>query len=204
MTKIAIITFYYGQWKPIMSFWLNSVANNPTIDFFMFTDIEMPNKPQNVIIINISFQKLIAYTQKKFDFTICIPEPYKFPDFRPAFGEIFSDYLKDYDFWGFCDTDLVFGNIRAFMTDALLEQYDKLLAMGHFTLYRNNETVNSMYKKCQTPNYRQVFTFPRNCAFEEYFGTSRYWAIHHPKTFYRGIPFDDLNCYKYSFISQFK
>jgi len=27
-------------------------------------------------------------------------------------------------FWGYCDIDLIFGNIRAFMTDELLNEYD--------------------------------------------------------------------------------
>lgn len=204
MKRIAIITFYYGQFNNMMDFWFHSVSKNPTIDFFMFTDLPIHNKPQNLKVINISFSKLISYTQEKFDFKICVPEPYKYPDFRPAFGEIFSEYLTNYDFWGFCDTDLILGDIRAFMTDELLDQYDKFLALGHFTLYRNTVEVNSTYKKCKEPNYKQVFTFGRNSAFEEYFGTSRYWDKYLPERFYQAIPFDDLDCYKYAFTPLFK
>jgi hypothetical protein len=204
MKKIVIITFYYGHFGKDIEFWFHSIKNNPTIDFLIFTDLEVPIQCNNLIVIHKSFMELVEYAQQKFSFKICVPEPYKFPDFRPAFGEIFSDYLKGYDFWGFCDTDLVLGDIRAFMTNSLLEKYDKLLAMGHFSLYRNIPEVNTMYMKCEEPNYQQVFTFPRNSAFEEYFGTSRYWAINLPDKFYKEIPFDDLDCYKYPFIPQFR
>lgn len=204
MKSIAIITFYYGKFNNMIDFWLDSVEKNPTIDFIMFTDLNVPKKPLNLKIIDFSFNKLISYTQSKYSFRICIPEPYKFPDFRPAFGDIFSEFLIGYDFWGFCDTDIILGDVRNFMTDDLLNRYDKLLALGHFTLYRNNNEVNTMYKKCIEPNYKQVFSFPRNCAFEEYFGTSRYWAKFLPEKFYRGIPFDDLDCFKYPFTPLFQ
>lgn len=204
MKSIAIITFYYGKFNNMIDFWLDSVANNPTIDFIMFTDLNVPKKPLNLKIIDFSFNTLVSYTQSHFNFKICVPEPYKFPDFRPAFGDIFSEFLIGYDFWGFCDTDIILGDIRNFMTDDLLNRYDKLLALGHFTLYRNNHGVNTMYKKCIEPNYKQVFSYPRNCAFEEYFGTSRYWAKFIPEKFYCGIPFDDLDCFKYPFTPLFQ
>lgn len=204
MKKIAIITFYYGHFNKMMDFWFKSVEKNPTINFFMFTDLPIHNKPKNLQTINISFNELISYTQQKFDFKICVPEPYKYLDFRPAFGEIFSEYLTEYDFWGFCDTDIILGDIRTFLTDEILNQYDKFLALGHFTLYRNTIEINSTYKKCKEPNYKQVFTFGINSAFEEYFGTSRYWDKYLPERFYKEIIFDDLNCYKYAFIPLFK
>ena len=204
MNKIAIITFYYGRFGKMMDFWFKSVANTPTINFLMFTDLEVPNKPDNLKVVHSTFKELISIAQKNFDFEICVPEPYKFPDFRPAFGEIFHDYLDGYEFWGFCDTDLVFGNIRHFITDDIMSRYDKILSVGHFTLYRNIPEVNAMYKKCEAPSYKQVYTFPRNSAFEEYFGTSRYWDKHLHDRCYQAILFDDIDCYVYPFESQMR
>ena len=204
MKKIAIIIPYYGHFGSIMEFWIKSISNNPSIDFLLFTDLSINNKPQNLLTINLTFNELINLAQKNFEFKICAPDPYKFIDFRPAYGEIFSKYLKEYDFWGFCDTDLIFGDIRKFITDSLLDQYDKILAQGHFTLYKNTPEVNSIYKNCKEPYYKQVFTFPLNCAFDEYYGTSGYWAKYLTDRFYRKILFDDLDCYKYEFTPLFK
>jgi len=57
-------------------------------------------------------------------FEVDIESEYKLCDFKPAYGLIFSEHFKDYDFWGYCDIDIIFGNIRAYMTDVLLNEYD--------------------------------------------------------------------------------
>lgn len=204
MKRIAIIVPYYGRFGGIMDFWLKSVSNNPTIDFIMFTDLCVKNKPKNLITINWTFNELVSYTQKNFDFEVNIPDPYKFIEFRPAYGEIFSEYLEEYDFWGYCDTDLIYGDIRKFVTEILLDKYDKLFGQGHFSLHRNNLEVNSTYKKCKEPSYKQIYTFPLNCAFDEYYGVSGYWVKYLPNKFYREIVFDDLDCNKYAFSPLFK
>jgi hypothetical protein len=36
-----------------------------------------------------------------------------------AYGEIFANELHEYDFWGFSDIDLIWGNIRNFYTEEL-------------------------------------------------------------------------------------
>ena len=30
-------------------------------------------------------------------------------DYKVAYGEMFQDYIKEYDFWGHCDMDMIFG-----------------------------------------------------------------------------------------------
>jgi hypothetical protein len=89
---------------------------------------------------------------------------------RPAYGLIFSDYTRDYDFWGYCDIDVIFGNIRAFMTDELLNEYDVISARhdyltGCFALFRNNQFMKDLFM--HSKDYRKVFTDPRNFFFDE-------------------------------------
>jgi len=83
---------------------------------------------------------------------------------------IFQDYIKNYDFWGYCDIDIIFGNIRTFMTNELLNEYDVISARhdyltGCFALYRNNSVMRVLFK--QSKDYRKVFTEPRNFSFDE-------------------------------------
>ena len=142
-------------------------------------------------------------TQTLFDFPICIPFIYKLCDFKVAYGEIFSDWLREYDFWGYCDNDLVFGNIRKFITDEILETHDRILARGHFSLYRNSKNVNEMYKKA-SPSYRTVFSTESIWAFDEWPGTSRYWKTDCASRFYDKIIFDDLDINKFNFVAVHK
>jgi len=94
---------------------------------------------------------------------------------------IFEDWLKDYDFWGYGDLDLIYGNIRKFCNDQVLQEYDiisgrKKYLTGHFALYRNNETVNNLYKNHRW--HQHIFQHPAHKAFDEKHMTSvvRYQA----------------------------
>jgi hypothetical protein len=45
--------------------------------------------------------------------------------------------LKEYDFWGFCDVDLIWGNLAHFITHDVLKNYDRIYSRGHLELFRN-------------------------------------------------------------------
>lgn len=204
MNSIAIIIPYIGKLRPDFYFWMESVKANASIDFLLFTDAQVHNPPRNLIVRNTSFDELKQLIQRNFDFEICLKRPYKFCDFKPAYGEIFAKYLKDYDFWGYSDMDLVFGDIRKFVTDDLLNSYDHIFGRGHFSLYRNTPSVNAEYKNVATPNYKQVFTYNEGRAFDEYCGTSKHWADNLADRFIDSICFDDIDCMQPIFISQMR
>lgn len=111
--------------------------------------------------------------QKKYDFLVSLVKPYKLCDFRPAYGDIFSEYLEGYDFWGHCDVDLFWGDIRKFITDEVLERYDRIYSTGHCSLYRNKEEINLWYKSlpaCGYQKWKEVFQNPASCCFDEWGG----------------------------------
>lgn len=147
MKKIAFIIPYFGKFNNYFELFLSSCKYNPTIDFLIFTDDKTKyNYPKNVKVEYMTFNKLKKLFQSKFDFKISLEKPYKLCDYKPAYGYVFSEYLKSYDFWGFCDTDLIFGDIRKFYTDTLLNKYDKIGVLGHCSIFRNNKVINSVFK----------------------------------------------------------
>ena len=84
-------------------------------------------------------------------FKVCIKNVHKICDFRPSYGVIFEKYLHGYEFWGYTDIDVLWGDIRSFITDDLLEHYQvisahKLYLCGHFTLFKNQDYINNMFK----------------------------------------------------------
>lgn len=48
---------------------------------------------------------------EKLSFAVNIGYPYKLCDFKPAYGFLFPEIIKRYDFWGHGDIDVVYGNI---------------------------------------------------------------------------------------------
>ena len=55
---------------------------------------------------------------------------------------IFKDYIKDYDYWGHCDLDLIWGNLEKTFIDNKIYLFDKFFTLGHLSLYKNTPEVN--------------------------------------------------------------
>lgn len=170
MKKIAFIVPYFGTLPNGFPFWLLTCKMNPTIDWLVFTDDKTKyNYPPNVKVNYCSFKSIQDRVHKLYGNDAVINKPYKLCDYKPAYGELFVEKLQEYDFWGHCDIDLAWGNIRKFLTDELLERYDKIGNQGHCTLYRNNPEVNSRVRACidGLVTYKEAFYQDKGFAFDE-------------------------------------
>jgi hypothetical protein len=145
--SIAYVIPYFGQFNNYFQLWLDSCGRNPTIDFLIFTDDKRDfDYPSNVHVSYVAWEEMKNRIQALYDFELALQRPYRLCDFKVAYGEIFEEELKNYDYWGYCDVDLIWGDIRAFMTDDILENYDRIGFMGHSSLYKNTKKLNSSYK----------------------------------------------------------
>jgi hypothetical protein len=91
-------------------------------------------------------------------------------DFRPAFGEIFQDYMKEYDYWGFCDSDIIFRNLWEVIGNKINKGYDFIsgytdFVSGPMCFIRNSDILNSIYKL--SGDYTKVFSSNEYEGFEE-------------------------------------
>ena len=102
------------------------------------------NFPGNFIVKNSTFYDI----QKKAEglFGKAPDTPYSLCKYRVVYHELFKENISGFDFWGFCDCDLIFGNLRYFITDEILDKYDKISWRGHLTLFKNNPKINNAYK----------------------------------------------------------
>jgi len=152
MKSICLIMPYFGEFPPWFKFWLKTCEYNPTVEWFFLTDQDFPeNCPPNVKHFKADLEYFNQLATSTLGFDINLTFPYKICDLRPAFGKIFQQVICNYDFWGFGDIDLIYGNIRKFCSDEVLKRYDIISARekfltGHFTLYRNVDKVNDLYK----------------------------------------------------------
>lgn len=173
MKKICIVVPYFGSWPKWFNIFLESCRYNPNITWLLYTDCGTPdNLPDNVHIENADLTMFNTLASQKLNMDIRITDKfrYKLCDMKPAYGTIFEDYLTGYDFWGYGDIDLIFGNIQDFITDDMLENYDvinvkKEYIVAHFILYRNEKRITELYKKGP---YDQVFLDVETCyCFDE-------------------------------------
>lgn len=171
--KFAFILPYIGKLPDWFQLWLNSCARNPIADWLLFTDDKNSfNYPDNVIVRYSSFDELRTLFQKSFDFIISLKQPYRLCDYRPAYGEIFKDYLAGYEFWGHCDPDLIWGDLKKWLTAPSLDKYDMISHWGHCCLFRNKRSMNTLFKKRieGVPFYRNIYSDDKKIAFDEVAG----------------------------------
>ena len=119
---------------------------------------------------SVSFNDYCTLVSKKLGIHFYPTHPYKLCDLKPFYSIIHENEINGYDFWGFADVDLVFGDIRKFYTDELLEKY-KILSThsdrisGHFCLFKNEEAINN---KCfQISDWKKKLVDDKNYCLDE-------------------------------------
>lgn len=158
--SIAILIPFFGPWPEWINFWVETCRANPTIDWILFGDSEPPkNRAPNVRHVRMSFDEYLALLSDRLDTKVGIQAPYKLCDIRPALGLIHANLIEGYDFFGFGDLDVFYGNIRATYDDASLRDYDVLSShpdrlSGHFSILRNREDVVTAFSRA--PGWKEA------------------------------------------------
>ena len=201
MKSIVIIFPYFGILPPQYKMWRESALQNPNIDFMFFTDANV-EPAKNILVHKMQFEQFQHLAQKAFDFPIVLDRPYKLCEYKQAYGYILQDYIKGYDFWGFGDLDLVYGDIRSFITEEVLN-HKFLLGWGHLTLLHNDEETNKyfMEKVDGYQYYKDAFSTSKITFFDEYGynGCSDKWRKCRPDDCWLEEPFDNASKPKQSY-----
>lgn len=201
MKTIAYVVPYFGAFPKGFQFWLQSCGCNPTIDWLIFTDDKRKfDYPSNVKVHYWTFEQMKSRVQSIYDFEISLERPYKLCDYKPAYGEIFAPELTEYDFWGLCDIDLVWGDIRKFYTEDVLNSYEKIGFFGHSILFKNTPEVNGRYRTYveNALYYRDVYSSDKGFAFDEPGMDAIYQKLNIPV--YSEVVFANLLKYDYGFF----
>ena len=200
MKSIVLIFPYFGKLPVQYKMWRESALRNPSVDFMFFTDADV-EPAKNIIVHKMLFEDFRKYIQSIFDFPIVLDRPYILCDFKPAYGEALQEYINKYDYWGYGDLDVVYGDIRAFLTDEILCHYKFFL--GHLTLYSNDKETNTYYKVIVPgyQDYREAFTIHDQTFFDEYDhkGTADKWKECRTNDCWLEWPFDNASKPKQSY-----
>lgn len=171
MKSIAILIPYFGRWPEWFDLYLESCRKNPTVHWFFFTDCEIPkHPPENTTFIGTSFNNYTALVSERLDISFQPTSAYKLCDLKPAYGFIHSEYIKDFDFWGFGDIDVIYGDIRHFYTDTILTKNNTLSThwdrvSGHLFLLKNTPLFLEAFKKI--PHWQTLLEDPNHHGIDE-------------------------------------
>jgi hypothetical protein len=141
----------------------------------IFTPNDLP-PGENVEIVPMTLEEFDALIEKH-----CGVHPGNFiqhgrphklvSDYYPAYGQIFQDFIRGFDYWGFTNWDMVYGRLSHFLSDYDLEMCDVWsddvnTINGIFTLLRNEPRINALFRS--VPGWQEKFTDHAPQAFDEH------------------------------------
>lgn len=173
MHSIVLIIPYFGKWPIWINLFFDSCRRNYDIDYIFFTDCPIPENDEgsNLVFKHISFTDYCDLVSEQLGIDFHPHRPYKLCDLKPFYGIIHKLEIQNYDFWGFSDIDLVFGNIRKFYTEELLSKY-KLLSThsdrisGHMTIVKNEDSITNQCFAIK--NWKTLLQDDNNYALDEF------------------------------------
>ena len=133
---------WVNELPPWLSYFLVTARNSAyLIDFLIFHETLSPpteGLPENVRFIGLGEGGLAQLFGLRMGEELAMPVknasllirsirfmldkwPRLVAEYKPAFGTIFDKYLGGYSHWGYCDLDMVIGNVPLFVEEAELE-----------------------------------------------------------------------------------
>lgn len=171
INKICMVIPYFGKWPEWFPLYLHSCSKVQKIDFFFFTDCGIPKTIYtNTKFVEISYEKYCEHVSAILNIEFKPSNPYKLVDLKPFLHLIHNDIVEKYDFWGFSDIDLVYGNINSLVNEVSLLKYDIITThsdrlAGHFTVIRTNSVYSLAYHKI--PDWKEKLSSPTNYGLDE-------------------------------------
>jgi len=168
--SVCIIIPYFGRWPFWMDFFVESCRWNPGVSWLLYTDCDpLPDCPDNVCQIPISFEDYNDLVSAELEIPFKPASPYKLCDLKPALGWVHRRELVNYNFWGFGDIDVIYGQLLPYY-EPLLHTYECVSSharriSGHLCLLKNNERMSNTFRHVK--GWQQILGDPEHHAFDE-------------------------------------
>lgn len=180
--KICLVIVWFGEFPSWMPFFLASCGGSRGIDWQIFTENPaIPDAPANVQFRCLTKTEFAEIAGRRLGVQYSFSHGYKLCDMKPAYGDFFSEFLQDYDYWGYSDVDVIVGDLlpklqAADAMDADIITAGSRLLVGHFTLLRNTPKCVFLYRECA--NWRAKFQAYEYQKFDEAEFSEYAWSLH--------------------------
>ncbi len=172
--KLVVIIPYFGHFPPWFEYFLQSCANNPDIDWLMYSNNEFTSSsgfklPENVQLKTCSFEAYCQRVENRLGIKFKPASPYKLCDLKPCLGYLHEEEITGYDFWAFGDVDVIYGDIHGYINEDMLKQdlvsFHAHRISGHLCLLRNSQRMREAFKKFK--GWKEVLSDPEHRCFDE-------------------------------------
>lgn len=168
---------YLGPLPAYADLFFRSCAFNTSVEVLLVTD-QPPSLPLPPAVKPLLYSKtkLVKRIEDRLGLNLGgTIGGHKLCDFKPHYGTIFSDWIgEDTPWWGFCDLDMMFGDLDRWIRETLTDDFtiytahDRIIA-GHFTVVRNIPAVNqAILSMLEQPGMKERFEHPTCQMLDEY------------------------------------
>jgi hypothetical protein len=168
---ICILIPYYGKWPSYFKLFVESCRPNPIVDVYLISDLKVNFElPTNVKLINVPLADFITRLNQVAGTKRTDIHPTKLSDIKPAYGLMFNELTEGYEFWGYGDIDMVYGDLSRYLKPDVIASKDLLTFReewihGPLTILRNNEQTKNLFRL--STDHIKVFSSERNFCFDE-------------------------------------
>lgn len=170
--RFVVLVVWMGKFPTSFRLWLMSAKSQP-FDFIFVTDQDQPLDCNCYKWYKYTLEQLKFRISQVVNFQVNLSYPYKLCDYKPAYGEIFNDIIKEYHYWGYCDLDIIFGNSQVIIDEVERSFPDRIFETGHLSFFRNTPENNSLYRKGSSIDFKYIFRNTKYCLFDEWHGISK-------------------------------
>jgi hypothetical protein len=169
-TTAILILPYFGTFGPWFPLYLQSLGKQRTLDLLLLTDAHPPPLPSNVRVIPFTFRELRDLANQKLPMPVLLHRMRNICDLRPAYGLIFEEFTRGYEYWAFGDEDVLYGDLDSMLAPQLDGVADLVSPgvngkSGHLTVIRNHRRMNEL--ALADPAYAEVLASPEHWAYDE-------------------------------------
>ena len=117
--KLCVMTVFFGPLPPWLPLTLHSMEANDGVDFVVVGDAAPPAVlPPNVRFEHIAYAAMQARLSELTGRTVAYTNTYKANDIKPLLPRLYPDVVRSYEWWGWADLDVVFGDVLKFLARA--------------------------------------------------------------------------------------
>lgn len=171
--KIILIQLWLGKIPDY--FWYHyETTKNLNVDFLVFTDSGLVVDSPNYKVIPITKDEVERKLSSMLNYEYKIINSSKVSDLKSCLGELFEEYITNYDFFGFYDIDTLFGDLQKWVIPytkeyEVISHADELYCnriSGPFTIIKNTYENRRLYRK-KIDRFIEISNINYVCSFDE-------------------------------------
>ncbi len=145
-----VLIAHFGSLPEWFDIWLHTAKFNRGIDFHVFQEVIEKSQDGNVFFHRMTLKDCNQLPLLRAE-GCEIKNPYKFCDFRPLIAELFPEIISPYEYWGWGDLDVIYGDILSVVEPSFDKHFDYVSTgwqgeSGPLGFLRNSERVNRLWR----------------------------------------------------------